>query len=261
MEIGQKRTKPEEEEVRVPLLQGCRSIDCYQYLNKIDEGSYGIVYRAKDIKTEEIVAIKKIKLEKEREGFPITALRELNTLISLKHEHIIAVKEVVFGNILSKIFVVMEFMDHELKSIIEDKKINFTHAQNKQLVKSILEAVAFMHERFVFHRDLKTSNLLYSNKGVFKVCDFGLARYFEQPHKIYTNNVVTLWYRAPELLAGQKTYTEAIDVWSVGCIMGELILKETLFPGQSELEMLERIFKFVGNPKEDRWPEWKNLPL
>lgn len=96
---------------------------------------------------------------------------------------------------------------------------------------------------------------------MLKVCDFGLARNFEQPHKTYTNNVVTLWYRCPELLAGQKTYGEEIDIWSVGCIMGELILKETLFPGQSELEMLDRIFKFVGNPKEERWSDWKSLPL
>ena len=97
-------------------------------MNKIDEGAYGVVYRAKDKKTGNIVAIKKLKLEREKEGFPITALRELSTLISLKHLNIINVQEVVYGSSLDKIYVVMEYMDHELKSILEDRKLSFTHA-------------------------------------------------------------------------------------------------------------------------------------
>jgi len=110
------------------LLEGCRSIECYQHLNKIDEGAYGVVFRAMDKASEEIVAIKKLKLDKEREGFPITALRELSTLISLKHENIVNVKEVVYGSSLDKIYVVMEYMDHELKSILEDRKLGFSHS-------------------------------------------------------------------------------------------------------------------------------------
>ncbi len=108
---------------RVPLLEGCRSIESYEHLNKIDEGAYGVVYRARDKRTDEIVAIKKLKLEREKEGFPITALRELSTLISLKHENIVTVKEIVYGSSLDKIYVVMEYLDHELKSILEDRKL------------------------------------------------------------------------------------------------------------------------------------------
>ena len=120
---------------RVSLLEGCRSIENFEYLNKIDEGAYGVVYRARDKSNNEIVAIKKLKLEKEKEGFPITALRELSTLISLKHPNIIEVKEVVYGSSLDKIYVVMEYLDHELKSILEDRKLSFTQSEIKSLTK------------------------------------------------------------------------------------------------------------------------------
>jgi cell division cycle 2-like protein len=120
---------------RVSLLEGCRSIENFEYLNKIDEGAYGVVYRAKDKSNDDVVAIKKLKLEKEKEGFPITALRELSTLISLKHPNIIEVKEVVYGSSLDKIYVVMEYLDHELKSILEDRKLSFTQSEIKSLTK------------------------------------------------------------------------------------------------------------------------------
>ena len=120
------------------LLEGCRSIESFEHLNKIDEGAYGVVYRARDKTSGEVIAIKKLKLEKEKEGFPITALRELSTLISLRHENIINVKEVVYGSSLDKIYVVMEYLDHELKSILEHKKLAFTHKEIKCLVKQIL---------------------------------------------------------------------------------------------------------------------------
>ena len=126
---------PDIKRPRVSLLEGCRSIENFEYLNKIDEGAYGVVYRARDKSNDEIVAIKKLKLEKEKEGFPITALRELSTLISLKHPNIIEVKEVVYGSSLDKIYVVMEYLDHELKSILEDRKLSFTQSEIKCLTK------------------------------------------------------------------------------------------------------------------------------
>ena len=118
----------------IPLLDGCRSVESFTYQNKIDEGAYGIVYRATDKVTNESVAIKKLKLDKEKEGFPITALRELSTLLEMKHENIVDVKEIVYGSSLDKIYVVMEYMDHELKSVLEDKKIGFTHGEIKKLL-------------------------------------------------------------------------------------------------------------------------------
>jgi cell division cycle 2-like protein len=233
---------------RVSLLEGCRSIESFEYLNKIDEGAYGVVYRAMDKTSGEIVAIKKLKLEREREGFPITALRELSTLISLRHPNIINVKEVVYGSSLDKIYVVMEYLHHELKSLLEDRKLAFSQAEIKSLVRQILEGLAYMHSRWVFHRDLKTSNLLYGNDGVLKICDFGLARKFASPLRPYTNLVVTLWYRAPELLLGTDVYSSAIDMWSVGCIMAELILREPLLMGKGELDQIDKILRVFGNP-------------
>lgn len=145
-----------------------------------------------------------MKLDREKEGFPITALRELNTLISLKHSNIVQVLEVVYGSSLDKIYFVMEYIEHELKGILEDKKMSspITMSEIKCLMKQILEGINCMHKNWILHRDLKTSNLLYSNSGVLKICDFGLARKFGSPLRPYTNLVVTLWYRAPELLLG-----------------------------------------------------------
>jgi len=131
----------------------------------------------------------------------------------------------------------MQYCEHELKSILEDRKLAFTHGQLKRLIMQLLLAVDFMHKSFVMHRDLKTSNLLYTNEGILKVCDFGLARTFTKTkQKQYTNWVVTLWYRAPELLLGCDTYNEKVDMWSVGCIFAELILREPLFAAKTEMD-------------------------
>ena len=114
-----------------------------------------------------------------------------------------------------------------------------------------------MHNHFIFHRDLKTSNLLYNNKGILKICDFGLAKHFHSKKMKYTTNVVTLWYRAPEVILGTNTYSSKIDIWSVACIMAELILGEPLFPGNSEMNEIDMIFKHLGTPTEQIWPDWK----
>jgi len=114
-----------------------------------------------------------------------------------------------------------------------------------------------MHQNWIFHRDLKTSNLLYSNDGILKICDFGLARKFGNPIRPYTNLVVTLWYRAPELLLGKESYDASIDMWSAGCIMAELILKEPLMMGKGELDQIDKIFRLLGNPTNESWPGWK----
>eukprot|EP00357_Protocruzia_adherens_P011629 CAMPEP_0114991002 /NCGR_PEP_ID=MMETSP0216-20121206/11117_1 /TAXON_ID=223996 /ORGANISM="Protocruzia adherens, Strain Boccale" /LENGTH=458 /DNA_ID=CAMNT_0002354255 /DNA_START=340 /DNA_END=1714 /DNA_ORIENTATION=- len=246
--------------LRHGLLDGCRSVESYAQLNKIDEGSYGIVFRAKDNETQEVVAIKKIKLVRDKEGFPITSIREINILLSLKHENIVNVKEMVVGSTPDKIFMVMEYMDHELKALLEGLKRPLSQGEIKCLMKQLLQAVAYMHSQWVLHRDLKTSNLLLNNRGILKVCDFGLARKYGDPIRPYTRTVVTLWYRAPELLLGSKTYGPAIDIWSVGCIFAELLLREPFLPGRGELDQLEKIFKLLGTPTEDTWPKWQSLP-
>uniref|UniRef100_A0A175YSB5 cyclin-dependent kinase n=1 Tax=Daucus carota subsp. sativus TaxID=79200 RepID=A0A175YSB5_DAUCS len=224
----------------VNMLQGCRSVDEFERLNKIDEGTYGVVYRAKDKKTGEVVALKKVKMEKEREGFPLTSLREINILLSFDHPSIVDVKEVVVGSSLDSIFMVMEYMEHDLKALMETKKQPFSQSEVKCLMLQLLEGVKYLHDNWVLHRDLKTSNLLLNNRGELKICDFGLARQYGSPLKPYTHLVVTLWYRAPELLLGTKQYSTAIDMWSLGCIMAELLSKEPLFNGKTEFDQIDK---------------------
>ncbi|CAJ1935637.1 unnamed protein product [Sphenostylis stenocarpa] len=244
----------------VNMLQGCRSVDEFERLNKIDEGTYGVVYRARDKKTGEIVALKKVKMEKEKEGFPLTSLREINILLSFHHPSIVDVKEVVVGSSLDSIFMVMEYMEHDLKGLMEAMKQPFSQSEVKCLMIQLLEGVKYLHDNWVLHRDLKTSNLLLNNRGELKICDFGLARQYGSPLKPYTHLVVTLWYRAPELLLGAKQYSTAIDMWSLGCIMAELLSKEPLFNGRTEFDQLDKIFRILGTPNEAIWPGFSKLP-
>ncbi|XP_076253521.1 cyclin dependent kinase 11B pitslre isoform X5 [Rhynchophorus ferrugineus] len=246
-----------------PAVQGCRSVEEFKCLNKIDEGTYGVVYRAKDKRSDEIVALKRLKMENEKEGFPITSLREINTLLKAQHVNIVTVREIVVGSNMDKIFIVMDYIEHDLKSLIETmrfKKQTFMPGEIKCLLKQLLQAVAHLHDNWILHRDLKTSNLLLSHKGILKVGDFGLAREYGSPLKAYTSIVVTFWYRSPELLLCTKEYSTPIDMWSVGCIFAELLLMNPLFTGKSEVDQLNRIFKDLGTPSESIWPGFNELP-
>jgi len=244
----------------IPALMGCRGVDCFARLNTIDEGTYGVVHRARDKKTGEIVALKKIKMEKAYGGFPITSLREINILMSIQHPNVVSLKEIVVGHKLNSIYMVMEYMDHDLKMLMKTMKDPFRQAEVKCLLKQLLLAVEAMHSHWILHRDLKTSNLLLNNHGVLKVCDYGLARKYGDPIGRYTQLVVTLWYRAPELLLGAKTYTTAIDMWSVGCIFYEFLTKEPMLPGKGEFDQIDRMFKLLSTPTEETWSGWTQLP-
>jgi cell division cycle 2-like protein len=246
-----------------PAIEGCRSLDEFQCLNRIAEGTYGVVYRYKDKRTDDIVALKKLKMEKEKEGFPITSLREINTLLKGQHPNIVTVREIVVGSNMDKIFIVMDYVEHDLKSLIEmmrRKDLHFAPGEVKCLLKQLLAAVAHLHDNWILHRDLKTSNLLLSHNGILKVGDFGLAREYGSPLRSYTPVVVTLWYRAPELLLCAKEYSTPIDMWSVGCIFAEFLLMNAIFPGKSEVEQINRIFKCLGTPTEKIWPGFNKLP-
>nr|XP_015192733.1 PREDICTED: cyclin-dependent kinase 11A isoform X1 [Lepisosteus oculatus] len=244
----------------LPALQGCRSVEEFQCLNRIEEGTYGVVYRAKDKKTDEIVALKRLKMEKEKEGFPITSLREINTILKAQHPNIVTVREIVVGSNMDKIYIVMNYVEHDLKSLMETMKQPFLPGEVKTLMIQLLRGVRHLHDNWILHRDLKTSNLLLSHKGILKVGDFGLAREYGSPLKPYTPVVVTLWYRAPELLLGAKEYSTTIDMWSVGCIFGELLTQKPLFPGKSEIDQINKVFKDLGTPSEKIWPGYNELP-
>ncbi|KAK9843757.1 hypothetical protein WJX81_005040 [Elliptochloris bilobata] len=250
----------EAEAPRANMLRECRSVEEFERLNRISEGTYGVVYRARDKATGRIVALKKVKMDKEKDGFPLTSIREINILLSFRHDNIVNVTEVVVGRQLDSIFMVMEYMEHDLKGLSESMRQPFTTAEVKCLMQQLLAGVVYLHENWVLHRDLKTSNILYNNRGELKICDMGLARQYGSPLQPYTHNVVTLWYRAPELLLGVKKYSTPIDVWSVGCIMAELLTKETLFPGKAEFDQILRIFKLLGAPTLENWPGASALP-
>ncbi|KAJ0241715.1 Protein kinase domain-containing protein [Hirschfeldia incana] len=209
----------DEPEGGLSMLSGSRDVNEYQKLSKINEGTYGVVYKAKDRKTEEIVALKMIKMNMEDEyGFPLTSLREINILLSCNHPSIVNVKEVVVGN-GDSVFMVMEHLEHDLRGVMDRMKQPFSTSEVKCLMVQLLEGLKYLHSNWIIHRDLKPSNLLLNNSGELKICDFGMARQYGSPIKPYTQLVVTQWYRSPELLLGTKEYSTAVDMWSIGCIM------------------------------------------
>lgn len=162
---------------------------------------------------------------------------------------------------MHSIFLVLEFLEHDLKSILEDMPQPFLASEVKTLLLQLASGVAYLHDRWVLHRDLKTSNLLLNNRGQLKIADFGMARYVGDPAPPkLTQLVVTLWYRAPELLLGASAYGEAVDMWSVGCIFGELLTREPLLQGRNEVDELTKIFELCGIPTEDTWPGFRRLP-
>lgn len=246
---------------RHPLIHGCRHIDCFERLDRIEEGSYGIVYRARNVETREIVALKRVKLTSDAcvNGFPVTALREANVLLTLAHENIVRVTEMVVGHSQDQVFMVMTCFDRDLKSCLRDHDGALAQADLKCLASQLFAAVRHMHSRWYIHRDIKTSNVLYNDDGRLALCDFGLARRFGDPVEPMTTNVVTLWYRCPELLLGATSYSIGVDNWSVGCILAELLLKQPIFAGRSEVEQLHAIFKVLGAPADDSY--LAKLPL
>ncbi|KAM7002276.1 cyclin-dependent kinase 10 [Tautogolabrus adspersus] len=239
----------------------CRSVREFEKFNRIGEGTYGIVYRARDTKSDEIVALKKVRMDKEKDGIPISSLREINLLLRLRHPNIVELKEVVVGSQLQSLFLVMSYCEQDLASLLENMQTPFSEAQVKCIVLQLLRGLEYLHHNFIIHRDLKVSNLLMTDKGCVKIADFGLARMYGIPQQPMTPRVVTLWYRAPELLLGSKTQTTALDMWAVGCILAELLAHKPLLPGTSEIQQVDLIVQLLGTPNENIWPGFSQLPL
>lgn len=161
---------------------------------------------------------------------------------------------------LPSVYLVLDFLEHDLRGVLEDMTDSFLPSEIKQLMLQLTSGVAYLHDNYILHRDLKTSNLLLNNKGQLKIADFGMARYVGDPSPKLTTLVVTLWYRAPELLLGAKEYGAAVDMWSVGCIFAELLERTAIFKGSNEADQITRIFDGVGLPTEDSWPAFRRLP-
>eukprot|EP01114_Cavostelium_apophysatum_P003597 TRINITY_DN1358_c0_g1_i1.p1 TRINITY_DN1358_c0_g1~~TRINITY_DN1358_c0_g1_i1.p1 ORF type:complete len:327 (-),score=96.08 TRINITY_DN1358_c0_g1_i1:254-1234(-) len=230
----------------------------YTKLEKIGEGTYGVVYKAKNNITGDIVALKKIKLESEEEGIPSTAIKEISLLKGLNHPNIVRLYDVIHGD--KKLTLVFEYLDQDLKKYI-DEKVRPPVAIMKSFLWQLLNGIAFCHEHRVLHRDLKPQNLLINkHKTELKLADFGLARSFGIPVRNKSHEVVTLWYRAPDVLMGSSKYSSTIDIWSAGCIFAEMASGKPLFPGKNNNDQLLQIFKVLGTPNEKDWPSVKELP-
>ena len=259
-----------------PRFHGCSRIIDYEYIGKLGEGTFGEVSKARSKKTGQIVALKRILMHNEKDGFPITALREIKLLKQLDHINILKLEEMAVERPKSAskkpcMFMVTPYMDHDLSGLLENPDVHFTIPQIKCYMKQLLEGSGYLHENKILHRDMKAANLLINNRGILQIADFGLARpYDDEPPKPgqgggeatreYTTLVVTRWYRPPELLLQLRKYTTAIDMWGVGCVFGEMFKHKPILTGNTDLEQTKLIFELLGNPTEESMPGWRELP-
>ena len=234
----------------------------YDRQQRLGEGTFGVVYRAKDLRTGEILALKRTRLESEDEGVPSSAVREIALLHELKHRNIVNLKDQLHNE--KALYLVFEFLDLDLRHLMDNIERENRRRMDPDLVRSymyqLLCGVAHCHSHRVLHRDLKPQNILLNREGHLKVADFGLGRAFSIPIRAYTHEVVTLWYRAPEILMGAPQYSTAIDMWSCGCIMAEMASLKALFPGDCDYGQLCEIFRVFGKPTEAQWPGVSDLP-
>ena len=255
-------------------------MDNYQKMEKVGEGTYGVVYKARDLANNgRIVALKKIRLEAEDEGVPSTAIREISLLKELNDENIVRLYNIVHAD-GHKLYLVFEFLDLDLKKFMESlpvsdggrgkalpdgtspivQSLGMDPSVVRKFMRQLCLGIRYCHSHRVLHRDLKPQNLLIDSNGNLKLADFGLARAFGVPLRTYTHEVVTLWYRAPEILLGGRQYSTGVDMWSVGCIFAEMTTRKPLFPGDSEIDEIFKIFRTLGTPTEDSWPGVTSYP-
>nr|KAG5712037.1 hypothetical protein BaRGS_020763 [Batillaria attramentaria] len=217
-----------------------------------------------------LVAMKKVLMENEKEGFPITALREIKILQLLRHENIVRLIEIcrtraaAANRYKCTFYLVCEFCEHDLAGLLSNHKVQFTLSEMKMLMQQLLNGLYFIHANSILHRDMKAANILITRSGVLKLADFGLARAYHMNAKgpnRYTNRVVTLWYRPPELLLGARDYGPEIDLWGAGCIMAELWTRSPIMQGSSEQHQITLISQLCGSLNLDVWPGMDTLDL
>lgn len=247
--------------VRKPMQ--LRHVTDYEKKQQVGKGTYGDVFMGADKLTGKIVALKRINTAKEENGFPITSIREVKILKALKHDNIVKLLEIVTSEEIEKkeksVYLVFEYHEYDLTGILETREIRFNQDHIKAWSRQLLGGVHYMHVNGIIHRDLKASNILISRTGELKICDWGLARSWNENMKQLTNGVVTLWYRPIELLLGCKRYSTKIDMWSVGCIIAEMFRRRGLLMGNNEASQLDIIFKNCGHPTVEDWPQIKEL--
>lgn len=230
---------------------GFGRMETYVKLDKLGEGTYATVYKGKSRLTDNLVALKEIRLEHE-EGAPCTAIREVSLLKDLKHNNIVTLHDIVHTE--KSLTLVFEYLDKDLKQYMDECGNEISLNNVKMFLFQLLRGLAYCHKRKILHRDLKPQNLLINDKGELKLADFGLARAKSVPTKTYSNEVVTLWYRPPDVLLGSTDYSVSIDMWGVGCIFFEMASGQPLFPGSTVEDQLKLIFRTLGTPTEETWP-------
>jgi mitogen-activated protein kinase 15 len=227
----------------------------YEIVSKLGKGAYGIVWKAIDKKTREVVALKKVfdafqnATDAQRTFREIMFLQELNN-----HENIIKLWNVLKADNDRDIYLVFEFMDTDLHAVIRANILEEVHKQ--YIMYQLLKALKYMHSAGMLHRDMKPSNMLLNSDCLVKVCDFGLARSIASltssvNNPVLTDYVATRWYRAPEILLGSSKYTKGVDIWSMGCILGEMLGGKPIFPGTSTMNQLDRIIEVTGRPSAE----------
>jgi len=251
----------------VQLLLKFRSEDLIHYMekfkynkekDKLGEGTYGVVYKALNEETNRYVALKSIRLDSVDEGVPCTAIREIGLLIELDHPNIVKLEEIISED--TSLTLVFEMCDLDLKKYIDKCHGFIRPIVIKSFLFQLLKGVAFCHDMHILHRDIKPQNLLINLENLeLKIADFGLARAFTVPSRSYSSEVVTLWYRPPDVLLGSHNYTTSIDMWSIGCVFAEMATGKPLFPGRSTEDQLIKIFKIMGTPTSEDFPDFNEL--
>ncbi|KAI8335967.1 kinase-like domain-containing protein [Chlamydoabsidia padenii] len=231
----------------------------YKKLRKIGEGTYGEVFRGLCKRTNANVALKRIQLNFGQGGVPPTAMREVALLKEIKHNNIIRLVDLIYFD--TTIYLVFDYCDVDLRKYMNEVgREGLTIKHIKSFSHQLLRGLNYCHSHRVLHRDLKPQNLLINQNGKLTIADLGLSRAFSVPMRTYTHQVITLWYRAPEILLGSPHYSTAVDMWSVGCILAEMITLRPLFPGDSQIDELFQIFRLLGTPTEEMWPGVTALP-
>lgn len=256
---------------------GCSPIQKYELEEKLGEGTFGEVYKARSTTKGSVFALKKILMHNEKDGFPITALREIKLLKMLSHPNIIRLEEMAIERVKAErkkavLYMVFPYMEHDLSGLLDNKdEVYLNESHIKCYMQQLLRGLAYLHHSHILHRDMKAANLLINNRGILQIADFGLARHYDEPvpqrgkgngeaQRDYTCLVVTRWYRPPELLLQLRRYTPAIDMWGAGCVFGEMFKRKPILAGKTDLNQAQIIFELIGSPTEENMPGWSELP-